>query len=201
MVKTKLAFASILSPTRLMSSRWVVKLIAVTFTVLQAFGVIVRGEPPPSSPQGEHAAPPSSPTQTHAVVRQALRELDRFLDHHPLLEDDLRQNRELVSNQDYLKRNPELCDFLKTHPDALVGLKTFPRYFLYRALLRQASGPLRYIEIAQLKDVFDQQPTIERALDEKPELIRDPTFLQSHPNLREFLVDHPVLGKVFLPST
>lgn len=134
------------------------------------------------------------------VVRQALREFDRFLDHHPLLEDDLRLTPRLVTDATYLNENPELKEFLDAHPHTLTGLKMFPRYFLYRALIRQANGPLRYVEIAQIKELLDKNPAIERALLEKPQRIREPIFLHDHAAFQAFLVQHPTLGRVFLPS-
>jgi len=142
--------------------------------------------------------PPPTPAPM-TVVRRSLREFDRFLDHHPLVEDDLRLDPALTGDNAYLKKHPELHDFLGANPDVIRGLKHYPRYFLYRALLRQANAPLRYSEIAQLRAVLDEQPALERALTENPEAIRDPAFLHEHPLLRDFLDQHAELGQVFLP--
>jgi hypothetical protein len=170
-----------------------VKLTTIVVMAAQLLGWVTLAQasdaPPPVVP------PPDELT----TVRRALREFDRFLDHHPLLEDDLRLNPALIRDSNYLKKNPELRTFAGANPDVLSGLKIFPRFFLFRAVLREANAPLRYADIAQLKDVLDQQPALERALNQNPELIRDPAFLQAHAPLREFFTQHAALGQVFLP--
>lgn len=136
---------------------------------------------------------------TSVAVRRALRDFDRFLDHHPLLEDELRLNPRLATRPDYLEANPELREFLRASPDVAQGLALHPRYFLYRALLRQASAPLPYHDVIQFGDVLDQQPDAEKELVRNPSVIRDESFLRSHPLLRDFILQRPGLAKVFLP--
>lgn len=142
------------------------------------------------------AVVPATPSDLHRV-HWALREFDRFLDHHPLLEADLRLDPTRSRDSAYLQKNPDLVEFLAANPDVPVGLKIYPRYFLYRALLRQASEALRYSEVGQLKEVLDQEPALEQALARNPEAIRESVFVQTHPSLRDFLTRHPTLGEAF----
>ena len=160
-------------------------------TCAQALGVSGAPAPSPAPP-----LPNSLP-----AVRRALREFDRFLDHHPLLEDQLRLDPSLTANKAFLKKNPELRDFLRANPNVVEGLKVYPRYFLNRALLRQASAPLPFAEFAPLRDLFLQQPKLEQELTANPESIRDPVFLESHAALRDCLVQHAALARVFLPPS
>jgi hypothetical protein len=164
---------------------------------MPGWGTSVRASEPVGS-----ATPPTAPplTDSRPAVRRALREFDRFLDHHPLLEDRLRLDLQLAANQAFLEQNPELSDFLRANPNVAEGLKTYPRYFLNRALMRQASAPVSFRELAPFKDLFQEQPKLEQELKENPDSIRDPVFLESHPALRDFLVQHAALGQVFLPS-
>lgn len=141
----------------------------------------------------------ASLTAARPAGHRALREFDRFLDHHPLLEAQMRLDPALIGDQVYLKKAAELRDFLSANPEVVQGLKNQPRYFLYRALLRQARAPLRYSEIAQFREVLDAQPELERALVQNPEAIRDPAFLAGHALLRDFLARHPALALEFLP--
>ena len=174
----------------------IAKLAMAAMMAAQMLGWITlaqAGEPAP-------VPPPPWPNSLPAV-RRALREFDRFLDHHPSLEERLRLDATLAATKAFLESNPELSDFLRANPNVEEGLKIYPRYFLNRALLRQASAPLSFRELASFKDLFQEQPSLEQELKENPESIRDRVFLRSHPALRDFLTEHPELGRVFLPSS
>jgi hypothetical protein len=132
--------------------------------------------------------------------RFALRELDRFLDHHPLIEDDLRRNPQRVLSNRYLSDNPELGQLLATNPEITPAVAAQQRYYLHRALSLQAALPLHRPEIAQLDSYLDHDAAVEHALNDHPALIHDDHFLQAHPSLRDFLAGHPVLGRAFLSA-
>ena len=153
-----------------------------------------------SARAGYPAVPTAPPADSRREIRRALREFDRFLDHHPLLEDQLRRDPSLPASPDFLEKAPELLSFLQANPDVSAGLRLYPRYFLFRALQRQASGPVSFRELGSFKDLFEQQPTLQHELNENPELVRDPQFLESHPALRAFLNQHPALAQVFLAA-
>ena len=146
---------------------------------------------------GSGVAPGGRPAVADPV-RRALREFDRFLDHHPLMEDDLRLNPSQRTDRGFLERNPGLRQFFDANPDVLKGLKAYPRYFVYRALIREANVPLRFAQIARLGEVLDERSGLEKVLARNPESIRDPAFLAGHERLRDFLIRHPDLGRVFL---
>jgi hypothetical protein len=147
------------------------------------------------------ASPPATtpPATSPPEVRRALRDFDRFLDHHPLLEDRLRLKPGLSTDASFLQANPELRDFLRVNPHVAEGLTIYPRYYLNRALQRQASEPVSFRDLGTLKELFQQQPNLEQELNRNPESIRDPGFLSSHAGLRDFLLQRPPLAKVFLP--
>jgi hypothetical protein len=131
------------------------------------------------------------------AVRNDLREFDRFLDHHPVLEDALRLDPALTTQADFLGRNPELDHFLKAHAGVAQGLGIYPRYYLNRALLRQANAPLSFHDLAPLKALFQANPRLEKALIDNPAEIHDPAFLAAHPDLRDCLGQHPALRRVY----
>ena len=147
------------------------------------------------------ASPPATtpPATSPAEVRRALRDFDRFLDHHPLLEDQLRLEPALCTDASFLQTNPELSDFLRVNPRVAEGLTIYPRYYLNRALQRQASEPVSFRDLGTLKELFQRDPKLELELNINPELIRDPGYLSTHSALHDFLVQHPPLAKVFLP--
>jgi hypothetical protein len=146
-------------------------------------------------------APAAAPPNSVPALRRALREFDRFLDHHPLLEDQLRLDPQLATSAAYLEKHPELRDLLQANPNITEGLKLYPRYFLYRALMRQASAPVSFSRLAPFKDLFQAHPGLEQALTQNPESVCNPVFLKSHPALLDFLNANPALARVFLPPS
>jgi hypothetical protein len=178
----------------------IMKLTVALLTAAQMLGWISYAQAS-ESPGSTAPPPPPPPPDSRSAMREALREFDRFLDHHPVLEDQLRLDPQLIASRAFAEKNPGLRDFLRANPNASEGVKLYPRYFLYRALLRQASAPVPFKELAPFRELFQQQPKLEQELTENPELIRDPAFLESHPALRDCLIQHPALARVFLPPS
>jgi hypothetical protein len=46
------------------------------------------------------------------TTRRELAEMDRFLDGHPEVAEQLRKDPSLINNQDFLEKHPELREFL-----------------------------------------------------------------------------------------
>ncbi len=178
-----------------------VKLVMAFFVAAQMLGWIGYAQIESSAVTAPPIPNPPPASKSPPEVRLALREFDRFLDHHPWIEDRLRLAPALASDPAFLHKTPNLRVFLSTHPNVVVGLNIYPRYFLNRALLRQASAPVAFSILALFKDVFQAHPEVEQALTENPALIRDPAFLQAHAPLLELLKQHPELGRVFLPTS
>jgi hypothetical protein len=154
---------------------------------------------PASAGETANPAPPPAAGDETSHARQALRELDRFLDHHPLLEDDLRLVPARLTDAEYLQAHPELREFLAANPGVVPALASEPRHILHHALMQQASEPLRWSEIMQLDPVLDAAAPLEHELARRPELIHDDAFQRANARLREVLTTHPALGRAFLP--
>jgi hypothetical protein len=147
--------------------------------------------------------PPSPPAAISAQRRAAfglLRELDLFLDHHPLIEIDLRVEPLLLENPRYLEAHPALGQFLLANPAVDAVLKAEPRHLLHRALRREANVPLKWSEVAELDTFLDRNPAVERQLVRNPTLIREPGFLAVEAPLQDFLARHAALSRGFLPA-
>ncbi len=56
------------------------------------------------------------PGNDRDITRTELTNFDRFLDSHPGIARDLRQNPALVNDPNYLAQHPELAQFLQRHP-------------------------------------------------------------------------------------
>jgi hypothetical protein len=161
-------------------------------------GFVARTGAVESSPTASPPAPPPITDERRAAF-PLLRELDRFLDHHPLIENDLRLDVTLLENEAYLNCNPPLRQFVATHPTMGSTLRNEPRHLLHRALLREANVPLKWSEAAQIDAFLDQHPVIGLQLVTDPMLIRSAGFLAAEPQLRAFLAQNAALSRGFLP--
>jgi hypothetical protein len=117
----------------------------------------------------------------------------------PLLEDELRLHPDLRNSAKFLSCHPDLARFLANTPDLPPALRTYPRYFLYRALLREVRVPVKHSELAQLNAFFEHDADVEHALVIDPGEIRRAEFLSAHSKLTDFLKTHPPLDRAFLP--
>jgi len=52
----------------------------------------------------------------HDRLRNEVRQFHRFLQNHPKVKDDLRNNPKLVNNKKYLDKHDDLENFLKRYP-------------------------------------------------------------------------------------
>lgn len=66
------------------------------------------------------------------TTRQEVQSFDRFLDSHPQIERDLRQNPSLVNDPAYRTAHPELGEFLQSHPRVREELRENPKRFMQR---------------------------------------------------------------------
>jgi hypothetical protein len=173
------------------------KTLLLLLLTMQAAGVIARMRAS-AAPMRNSSA--SATAEVHPSAGDATRALDRFLNHHPLLEEQLRISPQLADDATFLARNPDLRDFARSNPDAIKRVSADPRHLLYRALLRQAHAALPMREMAVFDEVFDREPALERALNANPELIRDAAFLQRQPALKKVFRDQPRLAAAFTIS-
>jgi phage-related protein len=126
------------------------------------------------------------------ITRRELSSFDRFLDKHPAIAKDLRQNPSLVNEQVYLQNHPELREFLNNHPGAREELKENPAVFMRRERRFDQSGQdIKRHELSAFDDFLDKHPAIAKDLRQNPSLVNDQVYLQNHAELREFLNGHP----------
>lgn len=64
----------------------------------------------------------------------------QFMDEHPRIREDVWRNHALVKNNDYVRRNPELGDYLKDHPDVRGAWSANPDLFVKGAQQFNPSG-------------------------------------------------------------
>jgi hypothetical protein len=152
-------------------------LVSVGATVLPA------QTPPPTTP--------SAPPTTKAPTGGELARYDTFLDTHPVIADELIKHPGLADNADFLKNHPAYATYVAEHPGIAAQLKAHPRYFVHRAIRRDAKTPITPGEVKRLDAFLDKHPEVEQQLVANPGLLNDPKFIEQHPDLHVFLKRHP----------
>jgi len=137
--------------------------------------------------------------------RQEVATMDQFLDKNPNIERDLSKNPSLVNNAEYLEAHPQLQAFLNQHPNVKDEIAENPRYFMQRENRfeanerdRRAARPnpnpdLTRQEVAEMDQFLDSHPDIDKTLRANPWLVRNAVYLKEHPELQNFLNQHPGL--------
>jgi hypothetical protein len=130
------------------------------------------------------------------ITRPELANFDRFLDAHPGIEQDLRKDPRLLDSGDYLRAHPDLKTFLDTHPNVREEARENPRVFVRREEhFDKSGGDINRQEVARFDEFLDSHPQITHELAKDPTLIKNPEYLQKHPELNEFLGQHPRVRK------
>ena len=126
---------------------------------------------------------------------------DAFLDHHPMMAQQLSANPGLVRNEEYLERHQDLRNFLNTNPAVRDELTETPGWFMQRETeyrtLESTNGGLNRVEMDNLDRYFDTHPDVARELAARPGLADNHEYLEQHPELREFLARHPGVWSQF----
>lgn len=162
-----------------MSTRWIYRLATMAIAANLVFTVAARAQ----------AAPPAN---DHDTTRAELDRFDDFMDHHPGIAKDVRQNPSLLTNRDYLEDHKELADFLRAHPGVREEVRENPQAFMAREKRFEAKGgDIDRAELARADQFFDKHPGVYNDLKKNPRLIDDPNYLAKHEELREFLQSHP----------
>ncbi len=140
-----------------------------------------------TSPAGWAA---SAEVGSTAVTRTAL---EHFLNHHPLLEEQLR-SAPTPDSAELRQRLPAWNAFAASHPDAAGFLARHPDLLVLRALRRMTAPPMSAAEEMSLAEFLGAHPDVERAFALRPDLARAPEFYAGHTEYVRFLDTHAALA-------
>ncbi|MGC2418509.1 MAG: hypothetical protein WA434_12230 [Candidatus Acidiferrales bacterium] len=118
-------------------------------------------------------------------------QFDRFMDSHPDIATQVRQKPWLLTNYNFLQSHPDLNAFLKARPQLNAEISQNSTAFMQ--LENRLDQPDGRRDLAELDRFMDSHPSISAQLKQKPWLVTNYEFLQSHPDLNTFLQDHPQL--------
>ena len=120
------------------------------------------------------------------LTRGELRNFHEFLENHPRLAQDLRNNPSYANDRRWVSRHDELDNFLRDNPRIRRELRENPS----RVMGWERSYNAR-TDMRKFDRFLDSHPRLADRLRANPELIRDRRFVDSHEELQAFLRDNP----------
>ena len=158
----------------------------------------------------------------HDTTRGQLASMDRFLDSHPEIAEQLRKNPSLVNNKDFLKNHQDLQTYLQQHPGVNEEFTENPNAFMHqerrfdrredfdrdRGLEMRNKTGFERDEAASFGEFLGTHSAIAAQVSKDPSLVNNKEFMQTHPELEEFMKAHPTVQaqlqqnpQAFLQST
>jgi len=119
-----------------------------------------------------------------------LENFDRFLDAHPAVNKDLRENPGLLDNANYMKGQPELEAFLRSHPGVRDEIKQNPQSFMKGERAYRGSEN-KQAQLESFDRFLDGHPEINGNVRKDPALLENDAYLKEHGPLKDFLDSHP----------
>jgi hypothetical protein len=164
---------------------------------------------PPQTMPPEQTVPPQREGDND-TTRRELAEMDRFLDGHPEVAEQLRKDPSLINNQDFLEKHPALQEFLQNHPGVREEFQENPNAFMRQENRYERhegddrdrdrdrrDGDTTRRELASMDRFMDGHPEIAEQLRKNPSLINNREFVENHPALQEYLQNHPEVREEF----
>jgi len=141
------------------------------------------------------------------ITREELATMDRFLDSHPEIAEQLQKDPSLIKNKEFVEKHPGLEEFLKANPEVREEARENPNAFMHREERfdrhenerdgRFGDRDITRGKLANTDRFLDSHPEIEEQLQKDPSLIKNKEFVEKHPALHEFLQTHPEVREEF----
>ncbi len=158
-----------------------------------------------SPPVQKNPTPMPPQYQDNDTTRQELASMDRFLDAHPEIAEQLRKDPSLINNREWVENHPGLRDYLRDHPNVREEFKENPNAFMRREEQYERSENDRdhdrdrgrrdndttRREVAEFDHFLDSHPEVAEQLRKDPSLVENREWVVNHPGLQEYLQNHP----------
>ena len=150
---------------------------------------------------------PPTPSRDNDTTPWQLSSMDRFLDSHPEIAEQLRKDPSLVNNKQFVQNHPALQQYLQEHPAVREEFSENPN-----AAMRQEQrydrhedapnfgDPGRGREVSNFGDFLRGHSAVADQLSKNPPLANNKEYLESHPELQNYLKDHPGLQQRLLEN-
>ena len=130
------------------------------------------------------------------TTRSELEQFDRFLDANPGIAKEISKNPSLIDDQKYVNSHRSLAAFLRNHPKVREEMREHPQAFMEREKRFQSLegpepvGPITEEELRHFDGFLDRHPQIATDLERNPKLVDDQSYLNNHPELKDWLSHH-----------
>jgi hypothetical protein len=136
------------------------------------------------------------------MTRGQLAGLDRFLDSHPEIAEQLQKNPALVNDKKFVHDHPALQSYLQQHPEVREEFRENPNAFMQQEQRFDQREEARdrdmtHGQLANMDRFLDSHPEIAEQLRKNPALVNDEKFVKDHPALQSYLQQHPGVREEF----
>jgi hypothetical protein len=131
------------------------------------------------------------------VTRPELANMDRFLDSHPEIAEQLRKDPSLVDNKQFVQSHAPLQQFLADNPGVREEYKENPNGFMrqedrFDRRQDQSRNPdVTAGELSSFNEFLEDHNNISKELSKNPSLANNQEYLENHPELTDYLKAHP----------
>jgi hypothetical protein len=132
--------------------------------------------------------------------REELARFDQFLDSHREIAEQLRKDPSLVDNREFLSTHPALQSFLQDHPGIREQIKDNPTAFMreedrFDQRDERMGRDDAHDRSMRFGEFLGSHGQLSDQLGRDPTLVRNEEFMANHPELRDYLKDHPDVQK------
>jgi len=131
------------------------------------------------------------------VTRAELANMDRFLDSHPEIAEQLRKDPSLVDNKQFVQSHAPLQQFLADNPGVREEYTNNPNAFMrqedrFDRRQDQSRNPdVTAGELSSFNEFLEDHNNISKELSKNPSLANNQEYLENHPELTDYLKAHP----------
>jgi hypothetical protein len=126
------------------------------------------------------------------LTRRDLRNFHEFLEDHPRIAEQLRNNPSLVNDRRWVSRHYDLEAFLRNQPEIREELRENPS-----RVMRLERNYASREDLRRFDRFLNAHPRIAERLRNNPDLINNGQFVENHDALREFLRENPDIRREF----
>jgi hypothetical protein len=144
-------------------------------------------------------------TSDRNISRRDIVEMDRFMDAHPEIAEQLKKDPSLIDNKQWVANHPALQEYLKTHIDVSAAFRAHPDQFMRDEDRYNQDGDHfggnrmsaddRNREMTGFGQFLGGHSTIAAELSSDPTLATNKEYLANHPELNEYLQAHPTVSQ------